>query len=255
MRTPLVAANWKMHKTVSEALAYAQAFRALVGTLRDVDVVLAPPFTALHALAGALAGSGIGVAGQDLHAEPHGAFTGEISAGMLREAGAGYVIVGHSERRHLFGETDAEAGGKVRAAAGAGLAPILCVGETLAERESNRTFEVLDRQLHAGLAGLAAADAGSLVVAYEPVWAIGTGRNATPEQAQEAHAHVRRRLADLLGENVAGTRRILYGGSVKPGNVAALAAQPDVDGALVGGAGLDAGSFAEIVAGSRGAQV
>ena len=253
MRTPLVAANWKMHKTVSEALAYAREFRALVAEVRDVEVVLAPPFTALHALAGALAGSGIGVAGQDLHAEPQGAFTGEISAGMLREAGAGYVLVGHSERRHLFGETDAEVGGKVRAASGARLVPILCVGETLAERESNRTFEVLDRQLQAGLAGLTAADAGALVVAYEPVWAIGTGRNATPEQAQAAHAHIRRRLAGLLDGNIAGTRRILYGGSVKPGNVGVLAAQPDVDGALVGGAGLDAESFAQIVAGSRGA--
>ncbi len=255
MRTPLVAANWKMHKTVGEAVAYAHAFRALVAEARDVEIVLAPPFTALHALAGALAGSGIGVAGQDLHAEPQGAFTGEISAGMLQDAGAGYVLIGHSERRHLFGETDAEVGAKVRAAAGARLAPIMCVGETLAERESNRTFEVLDRQLQAGLEGLAAADAGSLVVAYEPVWAIGTGRNATPEQAQEAHAHIRGRLAGVLDESVARTRRILYGGSVKPANVAALAAQPDVDGALVGGAGLDPGSFAEIVAGSRGAAV
>ncbi len=251
MRTPLVAANWKMHKTVGEAAAYAHAFRALVAEVRDVEIVLAPPFTALHALAGALAGSGIGVAGQDLHAERQGAFTGEISAGMLRDAGAGYVIIGHSERRHLFGETDAEVGAKVRAATGARLVPIMCVGETLAERESNRTFEVLDRQLQAGLAGLAAA-AGSLVVAYEPVWAIGTGRNATPEQAQEVHAHIRARLAGVLDESIARTRRILYGGSVKPGNVAALAAQPDVDGALVGGAGLDPGSFAEIVAGTRG---
>ena len=253
MRTPLVAANWKMHKTVSEALAYARMFRPLVAAVRDVEIVLAPPFTALHALAGALDGSGIGVAGQDLHAESQGAFTGEISAGMLRDAGARYVIIGHSERRHLFGETDAEVGGKVRAATGVQLVPIMCVGETLAERESNRTFEVLDRQLQAGLAELAAADAGSLVVAYEPVWAIGTGRNATPEQAQEAHTHIRRRLADVLGEDIARTRRILYGGSVKPGNVGVLAAQPDVDGALVGGAGLDAGSFAEIVAKSRGA--
>ncbi len=253
MRTPLVAANWKMHKTAGEAVEYAAAFRRLVAEVRDVEVVLAPPFTALHALAGALAGSGIGVAGQNLHAEPQGAFTGEISAGMLRDAGAGYVIIGHSERRHRFGETDAEVGAKVRAATGADLVPILCVGETPAERESNRTSEVLDRQLEAGLAGLAPAAAGNLVVAYEPVWAIGTGRNATPGQAQEAHAHIRRRLADILSESSAATRRILYGGSVKPDNVGALTAQPDVDGALVGGAGLDADSFAQIVAGSRGA--
>ena len=165
------------------------------------------------------------------------------------------MIVGHSERRHLFGETDAQVRAKVGAAIGAGLVPIVCVGETLAERESSRTFEVLDRQLQAGLGGLGAADAGSLVVAYEPVWAIGTGRNATPEQAQEAHAHIRRQLGGVLGESIAGTRRILYGGSVKPGNVGALAAQPDVDGALVGGAGLDADSFAEIVTRSRGAAV
>ena len=253
MRTPFVAANWKMHKTVGDALAYAAVLRRRVEPVRGVEVVVAPPFTALHAVAGALAGSGVGVAGQNLHAEPQGAFTGEVSAGMLREAGAGYAIVGHSERRHLCGETDAAVNAKLRAAVGAGLAPIVCVGETLAERESKRTFEVLDRQIEAGLADLSAAQAGALVVAYEPVWAIGTGRNATPDQAQEAHAHIRRRLAGALGESAADARRIIYGGSVKPANAGALAAQPDVDGALVGGAGLDAASFAEIVASSRAA--
>lgn len=253
MRTPFVAANWKMHKTVDDALAYAAALRPRVEPVRGVEVVVAPPFTALHAVAGAFAGSGVGVAGQNLHAEPQGAFTGEVSAGMLREAGAGYAIIGHSERRHLCGETDAAVNAKLRAAIGAGLVPIVCVGETLAERESKRTFDVLDRQLEAGLAGLSAARAGALVVAYEPVWAIGTGRNASPDQAQEAHAHIRRRLAGALGERVAGARRIIYGGSVKPANAGALAAQPDVDGALVGGAGLDAASFAEIVASSRAA--
>lgn len=253
MRTPFVAANWKMHKTVGDALAYAAALRRRVEPVRGVEVVVAPPFTALHAVAGALAGSGVGVAGQNLHAEPQGAFTGEVSAGMLREAGAGYAIIGHSERRHLCGETDAAVNAKLRAAAGAGLVPIVCVGETLAERESKRTFDVLDRQIEAGLAGLSAAQAGVLVVAYEPVWAIGTGRNATPDQAQEAHAYIRRRLAGALGESVADARRIIYGGSVKPANAGALAAQPDVDGALVGGAGLDAASFAEIVTSSHAA--
>lgn len=255
MRTPFIAANWKMHKTVAEATAYAAAFHARVDQIRNAEVVLAPPFTALHAVAAALAGSRVGVAGQNLHAEPRGAFTGEVSAGMLREAGAAYVIIGHSERRQLFGETDASVNAKLHAALGAGLAPIVCVGETLAERESERMFPVLNRQIAEGLAVVDAARAGAIVVAYEPVWAIGTGRNAAPEQAQEAHAHIRQRLAAALGDTAAGGCRIIYGGSVKPENAGALAAQPDVDGALVGGAGLDPGSFAEIVARSAAAAV
>lgn len=255
MRTPFVAANWKMHKTVREALVWAETFRRRIEAVRGVEIVAAPPFTALHAVAAALRGSAVGVAGQDLHPEPEGAFTGAVSGGMLKEAGADYVIVGHSERRHLFGETDAAVNAKVRAAIGARLVPILCVGETLAERDAGRTFEVLDRQIGAGLANLSAAEAETLVVAYEPVWAIGSGRNAAPGQAQAAHAHVRRRLAGTLGETSAAARRIIYGGSVKPANAGALSAQPDVDGALVGGAGLDAGGFAEIVASSRAAAV
>ncbi len=248
MRTPFIAANWKMHKTVVEATTYAGIFRERMARVRDAEVVLAPPFTALHAVAAALEGSRVGVAGQDLHAEPQGAFTGEVSAGMLREAGAAYVIIGHSERRQLFGETDETVNAKLQAALGAGLAPIVCVGETLTERESGRMFQVLNRQIEAGLVSVEAERAGSIVVAYEPVWAIGTGRNATPPQAQEAHAHIRQRVARALGGDIAAGCRVIYGGSVKPGNAGALAAQEDVDGALVGGAGLDPGSFAEIVA-------
>ena len=255
MRTTFHAANWKMHKTVQEAVAYARAFREKVKDVRDVEIVIAPPFTALHAVAGAFDNSGVGVAGQDLHSEPHGAFTGEVSADMLKEAGARYVIIGHSERRHLFGETDEVINAKVRAAIKGQLIPIVCVGETLAERESNQTFAVLDRQLEQGLATVSAAQADTLVVAYEPVWAIGTGRNATPEQAQEAHAHIRERLGRAFGASVATNCRILYGGSVKPANVAELSAEADVDGSLVGGASLDAESFAEIVAKNRAAAV
>ena len=255
MRIPFIAANWKMHKTVIEATAYAGAFRERVAQVRDAQVVVAPPFTALHAVAAALEGSRVGVAGQNLHAEPQGAFTGEVSAGMLREAGAAYVIIGHSERRQLFGETDATVNAKLHAALGAGLVPIVCVGETLAERESGRMFQVLNRQVADGLAAADAAQSGSIVVAYEPVWAIGTGRNATPPQAQEAHAHIRQRIARALGDGIAADCRVIYGGSVKPGNAAALAAEPDVDGALVGGAGLDPDSFAEIVARSAATAV
>ena len=248
MRTPFIAANWKMHKTVIEATAYAGAFRERMAQSRHAEVVVAPPFTALHAVAAVLEGSRVGVAGQNLHAEPQGAFTGEVSAGMLKEAGAAYVIIGHSERRQLFGETDATVNAKLHAALGARLVPIMCVGETLAERESGRMFQVLNRQIEAGLTAVDGVQAGSIVVAYEPVWAIGTGRNATPPQAQEAHAHIRQRIARTLGDGIAAGCRLIYGGSVKPGNAAALAAEPDVDGALVGGAGLNPDSFAEIVA-------
>ncbi len=255
MRTPFVAANWKMHKTVAEATAYAAAFRARMETMRGAEVVVAPPFTALHAVAAALDGSQVGVAGQNLHAAPLGAYTGEVSAGMLQEAGAGYVIIGHSERRQLFGETDATVNAKLHAALGAGLVPIVCVGETLDERDSGQMFPVLNRQIAGALADIDSRGAGSVVVAYEPVWAIGTGRNALPAQAQEAHAHIRQRIARALDADSAAGCRIIYGGSVKPGNAGALAAEPDVDGALVGGAGLDPDSFAEIVAQNAAAAV
>ena len=218
-------------------------------------MVVAPPFTALHAVAAALDGSRVGVAGQNLHAAPQGAYTGEVSAGMLLEAGAGYVIIGHSERRQLFGETDATVNAKLHAALGAGLVPIVCVGETLDERDSGRMFPVLNHQIAGALADIDSRGAGSVVVAYEPVWAIGTGRNALPAQAQEAHAHIRQRIAHALDADSAAGCRIIYGGSVKPGNAGALAAEPDVDGALVGGAGLDPDSFAEIVAQNAAAAV
>jgi len=248
MRTPLIAGNWKMYKTVPEALA-------LVGALRDDlgkgpvghEVLVAPPFTAIHAVAEALKGSRIFVAGQNMHAEKEGAFTGEISAGMLKSAGASHVILGHSERRQLFGETDEGVGKKARVAFDNGLTPIVCVGETLDEREAGRIFAVVERQLDAALTKLTPDEAAVAVVAYEPVWAIGTGRVATPEQAQEVHAFIRKRVHTTHGEAVAAAQRILYGGSVKPDNVDGLMSQPDIDGALVGGACLKAESFLRIV--------
>jgi triosephosphate isomerase len=248
---PFVAANWKMYKTVQEAIVFAKELRSRAKDVDDVEIVLAPPFTALHAVAEAARNTAIGVAGQDLHWEREGAFTGEVSGPMLKDAGAEYAIVGHSERRTLFGETDASVNRKALAAFGAGLTPVVCVGETLDQRERNETFAVLDRQVRGGLQGLSVDQVRALVVAYEPVWAIGTGRTATAAQAQEAHAHIRRRLADMFGPDGAADCHVIYGGSVKPGNVAEIIDQPDVDGALVGGASLDLGQFMQIVAGSR----
>ena len=254
MRRPFVAANWKMHKTVQEAVAYARDFVPRVEVITDVDIIIAPPFLALPALVEATANSRVGVAAQHVHVEPHGAFTGEVSLGMLQGSGVTLVIIGHSERRQLFGETDTGVNTKTRATIDAGLTPIVCVGETLEEREADRTFDVLDRQVRDGLAGLSAGQVAALVVAYEPVWAIGTGRHATPDQADEAHRHIRQQLATQFGDAAAACR-VIYGGSVQPGNVAELSARPDVDGALVGGASLDPASFAEIVASSRPATV
>jgi triosephosphate isomerase len=251
MRTPVFAANWKMYKTVHEAVAFTKEFRRALQDVDDVEIVLAPPFTALHAVAEAARASEIAVAGQDLFWEKEGAFTGEVSAAMLKEAGAEYVIVGHSERRRLFGDGDAWVNRKTRAAIAAGLVPIVCIGETLEEREAGQTLSVLDRQIAGAFEGVTAAQVAALVIAYEPVWAIGTGRNATPAQAQEAHAHIRGRLRSTFGEEAAASCRILYGGSVKPDNVKELRAQPDVDGALVGGASLDVTSFHDIVARGR----
>jgi triosephosphate isomerase len=251
MRTPLIVANWKMYKTVHEAIVFVKEFRSLVKDIADVEIVLAPPFTALHAVAEAARTSNVGVAGQNLHAEREGAFTGEISAGMVKEAGAEYVIIGHSERRRLFGETDQTVNRKVTAAIGASLTPIVCIGETLEEREAEQTLAVLDRQLKDGLDGITGDQVGALVVAYEPVWAIGTGRNATPVQAGEAHAHIRGRLRQWFGGGAADTCKVIYGGSVKPDNIRDLILLPDVDGALVGGASLDVRAFSDIVARSR----
>ena len=251
MRTPLLAANWKMHKTAPEAVAFVTAFAPRVGAVTDADIVLAPPFTALGAVAEACRNTRIAVAGQNLHWAPEGAFTGEISPGMLADAGATRVILGHSERRQLFGEDDALVARKTRAAIDAGLTPIVCVGETLDQREAGETPAVLARQIEGSLAGVTPAELAALVVAYEPVWAIGTGRTATPDQAQDAHAHIRRCLAGLGGAAAADACRLLYGGSVKPANAEAIAGQADVDGALVGGASLEPASFAEIVAAAR----
>jgi triosephosphate isomerase len=247
-RRYLIAGNWKMYKTAAEATALCSALRsALSERPAEAEVVVAPPFTALAAAAAALRGSAIGLAGQNMHAEAKGAFTGEISAAMLRDAGCGHVILGHSERRQLFGETDEGVGRKARAARDAGLVPILCVGETLEERDSSRTLEVVERQLERALQKLSPDETAASVVAYEPVWAIGTGRTATPEQAQEVHAFARKRVALSHGEAVAAALRILYGGSVKPDNAASLLAMPDIDGALVGGACLEADSFLKII--------
>jgi triosephosphate isomerase len=251
MRTPLVAANWKMFKTVHETVAYLHELRALVGDVPDVDIVVAPPFTAIHAAAEAAVGSRLMIAGQDLHWEHDGAFTGEVSAGMLKEAGASFVIIGHSERRTKFCETDAQVNRKVKAAVGGGLIPIVCVGESLEERESDRTLGVLDRQLKLGLEGLSSDAIASFALAYEPVWAIGTGRTASARQAQEAHAHIRGRLRGWFGAEAGDGCRVIYGGSVKPSNAHELFSQPDVDGALVGGASLDVKGFAEISRASR----
>ncbi len=252
MRQPLIAGNWKMFKTVRESVTFVTGLRERVRDIAGVDVVVAPTTPALHAVAAALDGSAIGVAAQNIHWEREGAFTGEVSAQMVREAGAGWVLIGHSERRTLFGETDESVNRKVRAALTATLTPIVCIGETLQQREANETLPVLDRQIKAGLDGVTGSELAAMVVAYEPVWAIGTGRTATPEQAQDAHAHIRSRLTQWFGPDAASRCRVLYGGSVKADNTAALMAKPDVDGALVGGASLDADSFVKIVERSRG---
>jgi triosephosphate isomerase len=251
MRHPFIAGNWKMHKTVHEAVVYVKEFRSLVKDIEDVEIVVAPTFTAIHAAAEAARNSVVGIAGQDLHWEKQGAFTGEISALMVREAGAEYVILGHSERRQYFGETDQTVNRKLVAALGAGLIPIVCIGETLDEREGNRTLDVLDRQIKGGFDGVTGDQIAGLVIAYEPVWAIGTGRTATTAQAQEAHAHIRQRLRQWFGAPAADDCHIIYGGSVKPDNTHELVAQPDVDGALVGGASLDVSGFFEIVRRAR----
>ena len=251
MRTPFIVANWKMFKTVHEAVVFAKEFRGLLKDAIGVEIVLAPPFTALHAVAEAVRNSPIGVAGQDLHWEREGAFTGATSAAMLKEAGAEYVIIGHSERRRLFGDTDAIVNRKLVAALASELTPIVCIGETLEERERDETPAALDRQIKAGLDALNGDQVASLVLAYEPVWAIGTGRNATPVQAGEAHAHIRSRIRQWFGADAAEHCHVIYGGSVKPDNIHELLVLSDVDGALVGGASLDVQAFFDIVARSR----
>ena len=255
MRIPFIAGNWKMYKTVADAVKYVKEFRRMVKDVENVEIVIAPPFTALHAAAEAARNSNVGIAAQDLFWEREGAFTGEIAGPMAREAGAEYVIIGHSERRTHFGETDASVNRKTSSAFTAGLTPIVCIGETLDQRERNETYEVLDRQIKQGLEGLTGDQLALLVVAYEPVWAIGTGRNATPAQAGEAHGHIRKRLRQWFGNGAAEACHVIYGGSVKPDNIRDLVSQPDVDGALVGGASLDVRSFFDIVSRSREAVV
>ncbi|MBI4816176.1 MAG: triose-phosphate isomerase [Deltaproteobacteria bacterium] len=246
MRVPFVCGNWKMFKTVGEALGLVDSIRATADAIEGVEVGIAPPFTALHPASHRLVGSKVRLAAQNAHFERQGAFTGEVSVAMLADVGCRYVIVGHSERRQLFGESDELVGRKVGAVLRGGLRAILCLGETLSERESNRTLEVISRQLTAGIKELPDGAALDLVIAYEPVWAIGTGKVATPAQAQEAHAHLRSELGRLLGDEAAQTIRIQYGGSVKPENAKELFGQRDVDGGLIGGASLDAASFLAI---------
>jgi triosephosphate isomerase len=246
MRRPILAANWKMHKTLAESRAFAAAFLPLVKDAADVDTVLAPPFTALAALADALAGSAVALAAQNVNAEAKGAFTGEIAPGMLVELGCRYAIVGHSERRTLYHETSAAVAAKAAALFDAGITPIVCVGESLEERESGRTGAVVGGQVRESLASIPSARASEVVLAYEPIWAIGTGKTATPELAQEVHAEIRGILRELFAAD-ADAIRIQYGGSVKPDNVAELIGMPDIDGALVGGASLEPDSFSAIV--------
>jgi len=246
-RTPLLVGNWKMHGAPSEAKRLALELRDRLAGVRGREILVTPPFPALLPVVECLRGSSIAVGGQNLHWEERGAFTGEVSAPMLVDAGCTHVIIGHSERRQYFGETDASVALKVRAALGQTLTPIVCVGETLEQREAGRASAVIESQVHGALDGLGAADVSRLVVAYEPIWAIGTGHVATPQQAGEIHARIRALVAGAASAQVAGQMRILYGGSVKGDNIDALMREADIDGALVGGASLKADEFARIV--------
>ena len=246
-RTPLIAGNWKMHGTRDEAVALARALAETVGRVTGREVAIAPPFTALEPVAREIAGTQIRLGAQNVHWEPKGAYTGEISTAMLGEAGCTYVIIGHSVRRQLFGETDETVNRRLHAVLGAELVPIVCVGETLAERDADATAAIVERQVASAFAGASSAQIARCVIAYEPVWAIGTGVTATPGQAQEVHHAIRRQLVGLASDTTAGRIRILYGGSVKAANIDTLMAEPDIDGALVGGASLDPAEFTRIV--------
>lgn len=247
MRKPIIAGNWKLNKTSREAIVLVEELKRDVVDISGVDIVVCPPFTALESVSEALTESNIAVGAQNLYWADSGAFTAEISAPMLKDFGVQYVIVGHSERRQFFGETNETVNKRIRAALSHKLTPIVCVGENLAERESNKTFDVIKNHLEGSLAGLTSEEAEKLVIAYEPVWAIGTGKTASPEQAQEVHAFIRQLLEKNFGIEVASSVRIQYGGSVTPDNIAILISQPDIDGALVGGASLKAPLFAAIV--------
>jgi triosephosphate isomerase len=246
-RKPIIAGNWKMNKTATEARDLAGKLIPLVSGVKDRDIVLAPPFTSIPAVAGAIKGTNMALSAQDLFWEDKGAFTGEISAEMLLDLGCKYVIIGHSERRQFFGETDETVNKKLRQALNKGLLPIVCVGELLSEREAGKANQVIERQVVGALRGVTLAEMQKIVIAYEPVWAIGTGKTATPDQANEIHAFIRQKVKSMYNDDVAGALRIQYGGSVTPENVSTLMAKPDIDGALVGGASLKPESFAALV--------
>ncbi len=247
MRRPIITGNWKMNKAVSEAVDLVRQLKALVGDVKDVDIVVAPTFTALQAVFREIDGTNIQMAGQDVFWETSGAYTGEISAIMLKDVGCQFVIIGHSERRQYFGETNESVHKKIEASLAAGLYPILCVGESLKEREAGKTFGVVKNQVVQCLQGFSQEEMARVTVAYEPVWAIGTGKTATPQQAEEVHAFIREQLEYVANQNVSEGVRIQYGGSVNPENISDLMAQPNIDGALVGGASLKADSFSRIV--------
>lgn len=247
MKTPIVVANWKLNKTVGEASEFASALKDRVSDVDGVEVVVAPAFTALSSVASALLGSNVRLSAQDVFWEDDGAFTGEISPAMLKDVGCEYVIIGHSERRQYFGETNEAVNRKVKASLSTSLKPILCVGESLEDREAGRTESVIEDHVRNGIAGISSDAMLSTVIAYEPVWAIGTGVTATPDQAQRAHIFIRSLLSEMYSNELAAGVRIQYGGSVKPDNTSELMAQPDVDGALVGSASLEVESFAQIV--------
>jgi triosephosphate isomerase len=247
MRKPVIAGNWKLNKTIQEAIEFATLLKRNIHDTQSVDIVVCPVYTSLGEVSEALRDTEFQVGGQDLYWVEKGAFTGEVSASLLKDAGASVVIIGHSERRQFFHETHETVNKKTKAALGAGLTPIVCVGETLLERENEKTHQVLEEQLTGGLAGLTPADADKIILAYEPVWAIGTGKVATPGQAQEAHAFIRAWLKKRFGADTAQGLRILYGGSVKPENISDLMREEDIDGALVGGASLDSQGFADII--------
>ena len=246
-RTPLIAGNWKMYKTGPEAVETAMELEKLCSDVTDVDVMIAPTYLSLPLVSTTLRDSGIKVGAQNLYFENQGAFTGEVSAEMIKAAGAEYVIIGHSERRQYFGETDLSVNKKIRAAIGSGLKPVLCIGETETDRDEEKTFSILDKQVSNGLKGLSFDELGNLVLAYEPVWAIGTGKTASIDQVDEVHQYLRSLLEKLFSKDFSGKTRILYGGSVKPDNVKELMGIKDVDGALVGGASLDSDTFINII--------
>jgi len=247
MRRPLIAGNWKMNNNSAESVELVSQLREMVSEAENVEVVIAPPYTALSSVAVALKGSNIFLSAQNTFWEESGAFTGEISPSMLKDIGCQYTIIGHSERRQYFGETNEMVNKRLKAALKASLTPIVCIGETLEEREAGKTLAVIEQQVREGLNGLSSEEMDKVVIAYEPVWAIGTGKTATPDQAQEVHHFIRKQIAQIFGERIAENIRILYGGSVKPDNIDQLMAQKDIDGALVGGASLKADSFARIV--------